>query len=151
MTIYNGLFEPKKSAIKDCGAVQLAIAVEAPNKKVAESIMTGKLWESYPANGDNYFKPKLWEHIEGQPVPAVGQFDEQFAQKNTFDGEKWVANSEDNGATELPAGDEVIDLMTVSPRERFAAVLLFSKLEINGQLYSQVVDYLDDLDNHDES
>ena len=41
--------------------------------------------------------------------------------------------------------------MTVSPRERFAAVLLFSKLEINGQLYSQVVDYLDDLDNHDET
>lgn len=151
MTIYNGLFEPKKSAIKDCGDVQLAIAVEAPNKKVAESIMTGKLWESYPANGDNYFKPKLWEHIEGQPLPAVGQFDEQFAQKNTFDGEKWVANSEDDGATELPAGDEVIDLMTVSPRERFAAVLLFSKLEINGQLYSQVVDYLDDLDNHDET
>lgn len=151
MTIYNGLFEPKKSAIKDCGAVQLAIAIDAPNKKVAESIMTGKLWESYPANGDNYFKPKLWEHIEGQPLPAVGQFDEQFAQKNTFDGEKWVANSEDDGATELPAGDEVIDLMTVSPRERFAAVLLFSKLEINGQLYSQVVDYLDDLDNHDET
>ncbi|EEW40188.1 hypothetical protein HMPREF0484_3816 [Klebsiella pneumoniae subsp. rhinoscleromatis ATCC 13884] len=151
MTIYNGLFEPKKSAIKDCGAVQLAIAVEAPNKKVAESIMTGKLWESYPANGDNYFKPKLWEHIEGQPLPAVGQFDEQFAQKNTFDGEKWVANSQNGDVTELPAGDEVIDLMTVSPRERFAAVLLFSKLEINGQLYSQVVDYLDDLDNHDES
>ncbi|HDU1828507.1 TPA: hypothetical protein REX51_005537, partial [Klebsiella pneumoniae] len=62
-----------------------------------------------------------------------------------------VANSQDDGATELPAGDEVIDLMTVSPRERFAAVLLFSKLEITGQLYSQVVDYLDDLDNHDES
>ena len=41
--------------------------------------------------------------------------------------------------------------MTVSPRERFAAVLLFSKLEMNGQLYSQVVDYLDDLDNHDET
>ncbi|HBR8111612.1 TPA: hypothetical protein ACPXSL_002475 [Klebsiella pneumoniae] len=151
MTIYNGLFEPKKSAIKDCGAVQLAIAVEAPNKKVAESIMTGKLWESYPANGDNYFKPKLWEHIEGQPLPAVGQFDEHFAQENTFDGEKWVANSQDDGATELPAGDEVIDLMKVSPRERFAAVLLFSKLEITGQLYSQVVDYLDDLDNHDET
>ncbi|HBR2894210.1 TPA: hypothetical protein L9Q95_003857 [Klebsiella pneumoniae] len=151
MTIYNGLFEPKKSAIKDCGAVQLAIAVEAPNKKVAESIITGKLWESYPANGDNYFKPKLWEHVEGQPLPVIGQFDEHFAQENTFDGEKWVANSQDDGATELPAGVEVIDLMTVSPRERFAAVLLFSKLEITGQLYSQVVDYLDDLDNHDET
>lgn len=151
MTIYNGLFEPKKSAIKDCGAVQLAIAVEAPNKKVAESIITGKLWESYPANGDNYFKPKLWEHEEGQPLPTVGQFDEQFARENTFDGEKWVANIRNGDVTELPTGDEVIDLMTVSPRERFAAVLLFSKLEMNGQLYSQVVDYLDDLDNHDET
>ncbi|MCF6837857.1 hypothetical protein L4L63_29455, partial [Klebsiella pneumoniae] len=90
-------------------------------------------------------------HIEGQPLPAVGQFDEHFAQENTFDGEKWVANSQNDGGTELPAGDEVIDLMTVSPRERFAAVLLFSLLEINGHLYSQVVDYLDDLDNHDES
>lgn len=87
MTIYNGLFEPKKSAIKDCGAVQLAIAIDAPNKKVAESIMTGKLWESYPANGDNYFKPKLWEHVEDQPLPTVGQFDESFAQQHTFDGE----------------------------------------------------------------
>ncbi|MBF8076449.1 hypothetical protein I0Q38_24900, partial [Klebsiella pneumoniae] len=85
------------------------------------------------------------------PLPVIGQFDEHFAQENTFDGEKWVANSQDDGATELPAGDEVIDLMTVSPRERFAAVLLFSKLEITGQLYSQVVDYLDDLDNHDET
>ncbi|EPR5383079.1 hypothetical protein ACU6LR_003157 [Salmonella enterica subsp. enterica serovar Anatum] len=32
MTIYNCLFEPKKSAIKD-GAVALAISIEAPNKK----------------------------------------------------------------------------------------------------------------------
>ena len=41
--------------------------------------------------------------------------------------------------------------MTVSPGERFAAVLLFSNAEMNSHLYSQVVDYLDDLDNHDES
>ncbi|WP_213895068.1 exonuclease family protein [Raoultella ornithinolytica] len=151
MTIYHGLFEPKKSAIKDSGAVPLAIAIEAPNKKVAESIMVGKLWEVYPANGDNYFKPKIWDDSVGQPRPAVGQFDEQFAQENTFDGEKWVANSQNGDVTELPAGDEIIDLMTVSPRERFAAVLLFSNAEMNGHLYSQVVDYLDDLDNHDES
>jgi hypothetical protein len=79
--------------------------------------MTGKLWESYPANGDNYFKPKLWEHIEGQPLPTVGQFDESFAQQNTFDGEKWVSTAQDSasGSSGLPAGDEVIDLMTVSP------------------------------------
>lgn len=152
MTIYNGLFEPKKSAIKDCGAVQLAIAVEAPNKKVAESIITGKLWESYPANGDNYFKAKLWEHEEGQPLPTVGQFDELFAQQHTFDGEKWVsiaAYGTAGGESNLPAGDDVIDLMTVSPGERFAAVLLFSTAAIDGHLYSQVVDYLDNLNNRD--
>lgn len=152
MTIYNGLFEPKKSAIKDCGAVQLAIAVEAPNKKIAESIITGKLWESYPANGDNYFKPKLWEHEEGQPLPTVGQFDEPFAQQHTFDGEKWVSIAAHGTAGEesnLPAGDDVIDLMTVSPGERFAAVLLFSTAAIDGHIYSQVVDYLDNLNNHD--
>lgn len=152
MTIYNGLFEPKKSAIKDCGAVQLAIAVDAPNKKVAESIITGKLWESYPANGDNYFKPKLWEHEEGQPLPTVGQFDELFAQQHTFDGEKWVsiaANASSGEGSNLPADDDVIDLMTVSPGERFAAVLLFSTAAIDGHLYSQVVDYLDNLNNRD--
>lgn len=152
MTIYNGLFEPKKSAIKDCGAVQLAIAVEAPNKKVAESIITGKLWESYPANGDNYFKPKLWEHEEGQPLPTVGQFDELFAQQHTFDGEKWVsiaANGTAGEESNLPADDDVIDLMAVSPGERFAAVLLFSTAQIDGHIYSQVVDYLDNLNNRD--
>jgi hypothetical protein len=152
MTIYNGLFEPKKSAVKDCGAVQLAIAVDAPNKKVAESIITGKLWESYPANGDNYFKPKLWEHEEGQPLPTVGQFDELFAQQHTFDGEKWVsiaANASSGEGSNLPADDDVIDLMTVSPGERFAAVLLFSTAAIDGHLYSQVVDYLDNLNNRD--
>lgn len=151
MTIYHGLFEPKKSAIKDSGAVPLAIAIDAPNKKVAESIMVGKLWEFYPANGDNYFKPKIWEDSVGQPRPAIGQFDEQFAQENTFDGEKWVVNRQGAGTSDLPAGDDIIDLMTVSPKERFAAVLLFSNAEMNGHLYSQVVDYLDDLDNHDES
>ncbi|HBR1525620.1 hypothetical protein [Klebsiella pneumoniae] len=152
MTIYNGLFEPKKSAIKDCGAVQLAIAVEVPNKKVAESIITGKLWESYPANGDNYFKPKLWEHEEGQPLPTVGQFDELFAQQHTFDGEKWIsiaANGTAGEESNLPADDDVIDLMAVSPGERFAAVLLFSTAQIDGHIYSQVVDYLDNLNNRD--
>ncbi|MCF0335283.1 hypothetical protein L0F16_00265 [Klebsiella pneumoniae] len=149
MTIYHGLFEPKKSAIKDSGAVPLAIAIDAPNKKVAESIMVGKLWEFYPANGDNYFKPKIWEGSVGQPRPAVGQFDEQFALENTFDGEKWVANIQNDNVTDLPASDEVIDLMTVSPGERFAAVLLFSTAQIDGNIYSQVVDYLDNLNNRD--
>ncbi|HGJ6319219.1 TPA: hypothetical protein ACJXM5_003178 [Salmonella enterica subsp. enterica serovar Virchow] len=149
MTIYNCLFEPKKSAIKD-GAVALAISIEAPNKKVAESIVIGKLWEHYPANGDNYFKPKIWEDSEGQPRPEVGKFDEQFAQTNTFDGKKWIANKPDTSVPGLPSSNEIIDLMKLPARERFAAVLMFSNSPIDGVLYSQVLDYLDNLENNTE-
>ncbi|ELC4925908.1 hypothetical protein RJK23_003728 [Salmonella enterica] len=149
MTIYNCLFEPKKSAIKD-GAVALAISIEAPNKKVAESIVIGKLWEHYPANGDNYFKPKIWEDSEGQPRPEVGKFDEQFAQTNTFDGEKWIANKPDTSVPGLPSSNEIIDLMKLPARERFAAVLMFSNSPIDDVLYSQVLDYLDNLENNTE-
>lgn len=149
MTIYNCLFEPKKSAIKD-GAVALAISIEAPNKKVAESIIIGKLWEHYPANGDNYFKPKIWEDSEGQPRPDVGKFDEQFAKANTFDGEKWVTNESDTSTPNLPANDEIIDLTKLPARERFIAVLMFSDSPIDGVLYSQVLDYLDNLENSHE-
>ncbi|EAX7048780.1 hypothetical protein BKJ40_04090 [Salmonella enterica] len=147
MTIYNCLFEPKKSAIKD-GAVALAISIEAPNKKVAESIVIGKLWEHFPANGDNYFRPKIWEDSEGQPRPEVGKFDEQFAQANTFDGEKWIANKPDTSVPGLPSSDEIIDLMKLPARERFATVLMFSNSPIDGVLYSQVLDYLDNLENN---
>lgn len=149
MTIYNCLFEPKKSAIKD-GAVALAISIEAPNKKVAESTVIGKLWEHYPANGDNYFKPKIWEDSEGQPRPEVGKFDEQFAQTNTFDGEKWIANKPDTSVPGLPSSNEIIDLMKLPARERFAAVLMFSNSPIDDVLYSQVLDYLDNLENNTE-
>ncbi|WP_000158390.1 hypothetical protein [Salmonella enterica] len=149
MTIYNCLFEPKKSAIKD-GAVALAISIEAPNKKVAESIVIGKLWEHFPANGDNYFKPKIWEDSEDQPRPEVGKFDEQFAQANTFDGEKWIANKPDTSVPGLPGSDEIIDLMNLPARERFATVLMFSNSLIDGVLYSQVLDYLDNLENNTE-
>ncbi|EAY4975185.1 hypothetical protein DOR57_13410 [Salmonella enterica subsp. salamae] len=149
MTIYNCLFEPKKSAIKD-GAVALAISIEAPNKKVAESIVIGKLWEHFPANGDNYFKPKIWEDSEDQPRPEVGKFDEQFAQANTFDGEKWIANKPDTSVPGLPGSDEIIDLMKLPARERFATVLMFSNSPIDGVLYSQVLDYLNNLENNTE-
>ncbi|WP_427167666.1 hypothetical protein [Citrobacter koseri] len=149
MTIYDCLFEPKKSAIKD-GVVALAISIDAPNKKVAESIVIGKLWEHYPANGDNYSKPKLWEHLPGHPSPQVGSFDEEFPKEHSFDGEKWVLNTSDTDSNNtLPKDDEIVDLMKVSPRERLAAVLLFSNAQIDGAVYSQVCDYLDNLDNGD--
>ncbi|PAW14095.1 hypothetical protein CKJ89_26640, partial [Klebsiella pneumoniae] len=65
---------------------------------------------------------------------------------------KWVsiaANGTAGEESNLPADDDVIDLMAVSPGERFAAVLLFSTAQIDGHIYSQVVDYLDNLNNRD--
>jgi hypothetical protein len=91
MPIFNALFEPKKGAIKD-GAVQLAISIEAPNKKVAGSILLGKLWESYPPVATTTL-PKIWEDAPGQPRPEIGKFDEQFPKENTFDGSMWVQNA----------------------------------------------------------
>ena len=147
ISVYNCLFKPKKSAIKD-GAVALAISVEAPNKKIAESIVTGKLWEHYPANGDNFFKPEIWENTADQPHPEIGKFDEHFAKSHTFDGEKWMANAEPTGGmSHLPDNDEKLDFMTISPRERFATVVLFGLAQLDGEIYSQVCDYLDNLEN----
>ncbi len=148
ISIYNCLFKPKKSAIKD-GAVALAISVEAPNKKIAESIVTGKLWEHYPANGDNFFKPEIWENTADQPHPEIGKFDEHFAKSHTFDGEKWVVNAAetDASANPLPGSNEKLDFMSISPRERFATVVLFGLAQLDGELYSQVCDYLDNLEN----
>nr|WP_202552569.1 hypothetical protein [Enterobacter hormaechei] len=141
------MFKPKKSAIKD-GAVALAISVEAPNKKIAESIVTGKLWEHYPANGDNFFKPEIWENTADQPHPEIGKFDEHFAKSHTFDGEKWMVNVETTGGmSHLPDNDEKLDFMTISPRERFATVVLFGLAQLDGEIYSQVCDYLDNLEN----
>lgn len=148
ISIYNCLFKPKKSAIKD-GAVALAISVEAPNKKIAESIVTGKLWEHYPANGDNFFKPEIWENTADQPHPEIGKFDEHFAKSHTFDGDKWVVNATetDGGANSLPGSNEILDFMSISPRERFATVVLFGLAQLDGELYSQVCDYLDNQEN----
>lgn len=147
ISIYNCLFKPKKSAMKE-GAVALAISVEAPNKKIAESIVTGKLWEHYPANGDNFFKPEIWENTADQPHPEIGKFDEHFAKSHTFDGEKWMVNVETTGGmSHLPDNDEKLDFMTISPRERFATVVLFGLAQLDGEIYSQVCDYLDNLEN----
>lgn len=70
MTIFNGLLEAKKGALKNGAIPALAIAIDAPNKKVAENIIIGKLWEAYPDHGDNYFKPKIWEDAPGNRAPA---------------------------------------------------------------------------------
>lgn len=151
MTIFNGLLEAKKGALKKGAIPALAIAIEAPNRKAAENIIIGKLWGAYPDHGDRYFKPQIWEDSPGQPRSKVGEFDETFATEHSFDGEKWVVNAaqETGGAEDLPA--DVNDLMKLPARERFAAVLLFSQdtNNVDSELLAQVREYLESLDDGD--
>lgn len=145
MPIYISLFEPKKKAQVN-GAVPLVIALEAPNKRAAESIATGKLYEAYPEGGDNFFNPKTVEDQTGHPRPAVGQFDEKFAAENVFDGNAWTPKEPE---PELPAGP--IDLMAQPANVRIAAVVMYGDAEIDDSQLSLVVDLLNDEETPDDT
>ncbi len=145
MPIYISLFEPKKKAQVN-GAVPLVIALEAPNKRAAESIATGKLYEAYPEGGDNFFNPKTVEDQTGHPRPAVGQFDEKFAAENVFDGSAWTPKEPE---PEVPAGP--IDLMAQPANVRIAAVVMYGDAEIDDSQLSLVVDLLNDEETPDDT
>ncbi|MDQ9395346.1 MULTISPECIES: hypothetical protein [Serratia] len=145
MPIYISLFEPKKKAQVN-GAVPLVIALEAPNKRAAESIATGKLYEAYPEGGDNFFNPKTVEDQTGHPRPAVGQFDEKFAAENVFDGNAWAPKEPE---PEVPAGP--IDLMAQPANVRIAAVVMYGDAEIDDSQLSLVVDLLNDEETPDDT
>jgi len=145
MPIYISLFEPKKKAMVN-GAVALVIALEAPNKRVAESIATGKLYESYPEGGDNFFNAKTVEDQPGQPRPAVGQFDERFAAENVFDGSVWVPKEPE---PEFPAGP--VDLMSQPANVRITAVVMYGDGEIDNSQLSMAVDFINDEETPDDT
>ncbi|WP_273867530.1 hypothetical protein [Serratia odorifera] len=145
MPIYISLFEPKKKAQVN-GAVPLVIALEAPSKRAAESIALGKLFEAYPEGGDNFFNPKTVEDQIGHPRPAVGQFDEQFAAENVFDGNVWTIKEPEQ---EEPAGP--IDLMDQPANVRIAAVVMYGDGEIDNSQLSLVVDMLNDEETPDDT
>ncbi|WET16962.1 transcription termination factor [Yersinia intermedia] len=145
MTVFICLFEPKKAALKN-GAIPLVIALEAINKKMASALAIGKLWEAYPAAGDNFADPKICEDTVGQPRPAVGEFDEQFAQDNTFDGNVWMPNAvplpEDGN--EDKDSDEVSEDITTTPVD-------FNKLGIGAKVGSVMLYGARDIDSHELS
>ncbi|HDU8661566.1 TPA: hypothetical protein RG707_001339 [Serratia liquefaciens] len=145
MPIYISLFEPKKKALVN-GAVALVIALEAPNKRVAESIATGKLYESYPEGGDNFFNAKTVEDQPGHPRPAVGQFDEKFAAENVFDGSAWTPKEPE---PELPTGP--IDLMAQPADIRIAAVVMYCNTEIDNHQLSMAADFINDEETPDDT
>ncbi|CAI1757455.1 hypothetical protein AB4J75_09335 [Serratia marcescens] len=145
MPIYISLFEPKKKAQVN-GAVPLVIALEAPNKRAAESIATGKLYEAYPEGGDNFFNPKTVEDQTGHPRPAVGQFDEKFAAENVFDGNAWTPKEPE---PEVPAGP--VDLMAQPADIRIAAVVMYCNTEIDNHQLSMAADFINDEETPDDT
>ncbi|HIE0428710.1 TPA: hypothetical protein ACXIY4_000151 [Serratia marcescens] len=145
MPIYISLFEPKKKAQVN-GAVPLVIALEAPNKRAAESIATGKLYEAYPEGGDNFFNPKTVEDQTGHPRPAVGQFDEKFAAENVFDGNVWTPKEPE---PEVPAGP--VDLMAQPADIRIAAVVMYCNTEIDNHQLSMAADFINDEETPDDT
>lgn len=145
MPIYISLFEPKKKAQVN-GAVPLVIALEAPNKRAAESIATGKLYEAYPEGGDNFFNPKTVEDQTGHPRPTIGQFDEKFAAENVFDGNAWTPKEPE---PEVPAGP--VDLMAQPADIRIAAVVMYCNAEIDNHQLSMAADFINDEETPDDT
>lgn len=145
MAIHIVLFDPKKKAQAN-GAVPLVIALEAPNKKAAEGIAIGKLYEKYPESVDNFFNPKTVEDQPGHPRPPVGEFDEQFAQDNVFDGSVWAQKEPE---TELPTGP--VDLLAQPANVKIAAVVMYGDTEIDNSQLSLVVDLLNDDETPDDT
>ncbi|ELY1862419.1 hypothetical protein SL013_001839 [Serratia marcescens] len=145
MPIYISLFEPKKKALVN-GAVALVIALDAPNKKAAEGITIGKLYEKYPESVDNFFGAKTVEDQTGHPRPAVGQFDEKFAAENTFDGNAWTPKEPE---PEVPAGP--VDLMAQPADIRIAAVVMYCNTEIDNHQLSMAADFINDEETPDDT
>ncbi|MEG9670581.1 hypothetical protein V6X57_14210 [Serratia bockelmannii] len=145
MPIYISLFEPKKKALVN-GAVALVIALDAPNKKAAEGIAIGKLYEKYPESVDNFFGAKTVEDQTGHPRPAIGQFDEKFAAENTFDGNAWTPKEPE---PEVPAGP--VDLMAQPADIRIAAVVMYCNAEIDNHQLSMAADFINDEETPDDT
>lgn len=145
MPIYISLFEPKKKALVN-GAVALVIALDAPNKKAAEGIAIGKLYEKYPESVDNFFGAKTVEDQTGHPRPAIGQFDEKFAAENVFDGNAWTPKEPE---PEVPAGP--VDLMAQPADIRIAAVVMYCNTEIDRHQLSMAADFINDEETPDDT
>ncbi|CFR19688.1 hypothetical protein [Yersinia kristensenii] len=144
MTVFICLFEPKKAALKN-GAVPLVIALEAINKKMASALAIGKLWEAYPAAGDNFADPKICEDSVGQPRPVVGEFDEQFAQDNTFDGKVWTPNTVASPEDDNDGDDSgLVNYAKLGIDVKVGKVLMYDLHDIDTHELSLVYDLIND-------
>lgn len=151
---FGGASLVKDKALKrDPDLKPLAIKVKTTNKATAEAIIAGKLAEHYPANIDDYFKVKVWEHREGLPriTAEYGVFCSEFfsniAVWNPEAGEPVAAPEADY---EERKDEPALKLVSALDKaSRAAALVLFGPVtEISSAQYGQIVDLISDEDGH---
>lgn len=151
---FGGASLVKDKALKrDPDLKPLAIKVKTTNKATAEAIIAGKLAEHYPANIDDYFKVKVWEHREGLPriTAEYGVFCSEFfsniAVWNPEAGEPVAAPEADY---EERKDEPALKLVSALDKASSAAALvLFGPVtEISSAQYGQIVDLISDEDGH---
>ncbi|EFC6759796.1 exonuclease [Escherichia coli] len=78
---------PDEQAIKEEGAVAVAIAIEAGDERRARAKFTWQFLEQYPAAQDCAYKFLVCEDKPGMPRPAIDSWDTEYMQENRWDEE----------------------------------------------------------------
>ncbi|MEY8580209.1 MULTISPECIES: exodeoxyribonuclease VIII [Enterobacter] len=157
LKVFGGAYFPKDKALKKHPDLKpLATAVNAATKAIAEAVIFGKLAAEHPEHIDDYFKVKIWEHLEGLPCPDIDVFSSEFfdsvAVWNVDAGEPTAAPQQEADAKEEweenKTQEEIKIVAQLDQASRAACLALFGPVpRISTAQYGQIVD----LKNDDES
>lgn len=142
MTAYIGCLLPTKTALKKNKLETLTRALEAPNKKLAEALLTTQFYTDHSELVSSYHDVKVCEDKPGMPRPAFDVWDTTFTwNKDTGEVELIVAAEPER--TE----EEVTSVMKLPTNFRAAVLVLFGPVEgITKAEYSRVIDLVNDDD-----
>ncbi|QHA85731.1 hypothetical protein [Serratia rhizosphaerae] len=139
---------PQKGAAKKFQLKDLAIAVEAPNKKTAVILTEAEFIKCYSEHAEYYFDAKVWEDRPGLPRPPFNKFcDDFFITAATWDktsGEPLPLPADATAATDAPP---VIMkwVRNLGQDERAACLAICGPAQrITDSQYSQVIDFIND-------
>ncbi|MCW4985671.1 MULTISPECIES: hypothetical protein [Enterobacter] len=153
----NAFFVKDKGLKKDPNLKSLVIFTRALNKSAAEVIAAGKLAEHRPANIEDYFKAKIWEHREGLPRIESGIFSSDFfdtvAVWDASAGEAAAApsetepkdNTEDFRQENPPSAERMSPVKDLDLRYRAYCLVMFGPVdEVSASQRGQMIDVCND-------
>ncbi|EMO5715860.1 hypothetical protein RVW00_000797 [Enterobacter bugandensis] len=153
----NAFFVKDKGLKKDPNLKSLVIFTRALNKSAAEVIAAGKLAEHRPANIEDYFKAKIWEHREGLPRIEPGIFSSDFfdtvAVWDASAGEPVAApseteptdNTEDFRQENPPPAERMSPVKDLDLRYRAYCLVMFGPVvEVSASQRGQMIDVCND-------